>query len=390
MCEGHRATIVGTQHNDVIVGTSHADVIAALGGNDIVHGNGGNDIICGNDGADRLYGGSGNDQLFGGRDDLFFEDDGFPDSVGDMLDGESGNDHLDAGYDGRGPGLEICSCLPDVLSWHSSAHGVRIDIGAGTAVGNGNDTFDGQHVEVDGSPFADVIDGSPGPDVIKSGDGSDLVRSDDGNDTIQTDPTSFNGTRHGNADRVWSGPGNDDVQTVDGPDIVHGGLGDDVIEDGGLSGADQLFGDDGNDTVTDERVSPGDRLSGGTGVDRLNVGQLDGAQFNRPASWNMGTGAMTVHASAGTFHVVADGFETADVSTFTWAVRGTDAADAVVAENDTNFNALGGNDTFTGSRGNDTFDGGPGTDHSLGMGAGDDTCISVEILDKPDCEHITP
>jgi Ca2+-binding RTX toxin-like protein len=79
-------------------------------------------------------------------------------------------------------------------------------------------------------------------------------------------------------------------------------------------------------------------------------------------------------------------------SPFTWSVQGTDGANRVFAQDtaSTDFTGLAGDDTFTGSPGNDTFDGGPGTDHSLGMGAGDDTCISVEILDTPDCEHVTP
>jgi hypothetical protein len=40
--------------------------------------------------------------------------------------------------------------------------------------------------------------------------------------------------------------------------------------------------------------------------------------------------------------------------------------------------------------GDDAFDGGLGNDHSYGMGDGDDTCISVEVIDGSDCEHINP
>jgi Ca2+-binding RTX toxin-like protein len=395
LCEGHRATIVGTHRNDVIVGTSHADVIAALDGNDVVHGEGGNDIICGNDGADRLYGGSGNDQLYGGRSDVFVGEDGF-EADADVLDGGSGNDRLIAGFDPRGSDEPSCQCFPDELTWHSSAHGVHINIGAGTADGDGHDTFDGQHVAVIGSPYADVIDGSPGPDLIFSGDGSDLVRSGDGDDSIETDLFLRAGP-HGGADRVWAGPGNDHVVSGAGPDIVHGGLGNDVITDQGTpDSADQLFGDAGDDEIVDALISTSapQRLSGGTGLDLLNPGLAGRHRSGDSASWNMGTGAMTFHPFGGAVvHVMADGFENANLGGWKFAVRGTDGPNTILtnsnfAGSSTYFTALGGDDTFQGSIGDDTFDGGPGTDHSLGMGDGDDTCISVEVLDKPDCEHI--
>jgi hypothetical protein len=55
----------------------------------------------------------------------------------------------------------------------------------------------------------------------------------------------------------------------------------------------------------------------------------------------------------------------------------------------TTFDGLAGDDTFRGSDYDDTFDGGPGQDHSLGMGDGDDTCVSVETIDGADCEHVS-
>jgi DNA-binding beta-propeller fold protein YncE len=67
MCDGKRATIVGTKHGDHIKGTKHADVIAGLGGNDVIEGGGGNDTICGGEGSDTLLGGKGNDRLDGGK-----------------------------------------------------------------------------------------------------------------------------------------------------------------------------------------------------------------------------------------------------------------------------------------------------------------------------------
>ena len=59
MCDGHHATIVGTDGSNTIVGTSGPDVIVAKGGNDTIRGRGGNDIICAGRGADHVHGGKG-------------------------------------------------------------------------------------------------------------------------------------------------------------------------------------------------------------------------------------------------------------------------------------------------------------------------------------------
>jgi hypothetical protein len=74
-CNGHTATIVGTNGNDHIIGTTGRDVIAGLGGDDVILGLGGNDIICGGGGNDVLNamggaghvlnGGPGNDLCVG-------------------------------------------------------------------------------------------------------------------------------------------------------------------------------------------------------------------------------------------------------------------------------------------------------------------------------------
>src|SRR4051794_25633279 len=67
VCQGQKATIIGTAGNDSLVGTAGADVIVALGGADKVNGLGGNDVICGRMGKDKLKGGAGNDKLQGNK-----------------------------------------------------------------------------------------------------------------------------------------------------------------------------------------------------------------------------------------------------------------------------------------------------------------------------------
>ncbi len=66
ICEGERATIVGTDGDDVIRGTGGRDVFHAREGNDVVKRSAGADIICGGRGADELNGGRGEDTLNGG------------------------------------------------------------------------------------------------------------------------------------------------------------------------------------------------------------------------------------------------------------------------------------------------------------------------------------
>ena len=75
-----------------------------------------------------------------------------------------------------------------------------------------------------------------------------------------------------------------------------------------------------------------------------------------------------------------------------WSVRGTSGDDVLLASGSrgTVFTGLRGDDTFMGSSYDDTFRGGPGQDHALDMGAGVDTCVSVETVDGDPCETVTP
>ena len=103
----------------------------------------------------------------------------------------------------------------------------------------------------------------------------------------------------------------------------------------------------------------------------------------------MGTGRLVfildhpVHLSV--VHV-----ERADLSAWgtTWTVVGTAGPDLLMASGSWGTVFLGGHgdDTFQGSSHDDTFRGGLGQDHALGMGDGQDTCVSVEVIDGNDCE----
>jgi Ca2+-binding RTX toxin-like protein len=144
-CFGQPATIVGTTGDDTLSGTTGPDVIVGLSGNDTISGLDADDRLCGGTGADTLVGGDGDDHLSGGRD--FLEDvtdDGDFISFGDDLDGGAGNDELDPGWD---PGHhEFDGWVGDVIRFPGSTvgppEGLTIDLGAGTAVGQGDDTLD--------------------------------------------------------------------------------------------------------------------------------------------------------------------------------------------------------------------------------------------------------
>lgn len=226
-CLGKQATIVGqgnlrgTAHADVIVAGSAADRVSAGGGNDRICTAGGDDVIEGGTGSDRIEAGGGEDEVVGGNgSDLVLggpgDDTVFGKRGNDSLDGGPGGDFLDSGLgddsvDG-GPGgadqviggvgndrVSGGSGAGDVLEGdlgrdlidggpgaHDTASyalagsgqifldgiGVEVDLGAGTANGDGDDTL--RKIEdVVGTPFADTIAGGAPPNDLYGGSGID-------------------------------------------------------------------------------------------------------------------------------------------------------------------------------------------------------------------------
>ena len=142
-CNGHLATIIGTEGDDELTGTPLADVIVGLGGNDVLKGMGGDDIICGGGGRDRIIGGPGDDVMYGngGLDRM-------RGSAGsDVLFGGQGNDRLNGG-------------------------GSR-DVVAGQA---GADILSG-------GAGADLLLGGPQNDDLTGGLGADVLRGQGGTDS---------------------------------------------------------------------------------------------------------------------------------------------------------------------------------------------------------------
>jgi hypothetical protein len=175
-------TITGTANAETISGTSGDDVICAGGGNDTVTGLGGNDTLKGEAGNDKLLGGIGNDTLDGGL-------------------------------------------KTDTASYSASLTAVIASLAAGTATGEGSDTFIGVE-NLLGSPKADTLAGSPANNTLTGGGGDDTESGGAGNDKV-----------------VGSG-GADTLKGEDGADTVN--------SKDGVNGNDSLDGGSGTDTkITD-------------------------------------------------------------------------------------------------------------------------------------------
>ena len=189
-------TVIGTSSGETLTGTAGDDVICALGGNDTIDGKGGHDVLLGGEGSDLIIGGDGNDTLDGGGGN-------------DTLEGGIGDDKLDGGS-GR-----------DIARYSSLTQGVTVDLGAGTATGQGADTLEG----------VEVVHGSPTGDSLLGGTAADTLNGLGGNDHI---------TGRGGADRLLGGGGGDTLIGVDG-----------------VEGNDTLDGKAGVDTCS---ADPNDRL----------------------------------------------------------------------------------------------------------------------------------
>lgn len=108
LCDGQRATVVGTAGNDFLYGAAGADVLLGLAGDDQLYGSAGDDRLCGGLGDDQLHGDNGQDRLFGGAGADVLRGGGHADSLNggaghDILYGESNTDVLIGG-----PGLDVC------------------------------------------------------------------------------------------------------------------------------------------------------------------------------------------------------------------------------------------------------------------------------------------
>ena len=139
-------TVCGKGGNDTIRLTT-ADGPGSIGAS--ISGGAGDDAVNGGDGNDTLNGDAGNDSLSGGNGD-------------DGLNGGDGSDR--ANYAG-------------------ATAAVTVNLGAGTATGEGADTLTGIE-DATGSSFDDSLTGGTTANGLKGGAGSDALSGAEGNDSL--------------------------------------------------------------------------------------------------------------------------------------------------------------------------------------------------------------
>lgn len=232
--------LTGSPGNDHIVGDAVANGLRGGAGDDRLQGLGGDDTLVGGTGNDTvdlsdatsafvdLGGGSaigeGSDTLFefenaiGSPNDDTIKGDNGPNTLqggtgNDTLEGAGGDDTLNGGGGS------------DTVTYRKSDQAVNVNLGNGTASGDGADTL--EEVEnVDGSRFGDVIqgtelrnrlDGRSGPDEIDGHGGEDFILGRDGDDLLLGQKGNDVLRAGRGRDQLDGGDGNDDV-CKGGPD----------------------------------------------------------------------------------------------------------------------------------------------------------------------------
>lgn len=308
-CLGQQPTITGTNTSETITGTDGDDVIAALGGDDVINGLAGNDRICGDAGIDTIDAGEGNDGINGGEG-------------------------------------------ADVISFASSGAGVRVDLFAGEATGQGSDRLFG----------LERVWGSPRNDELRGDEGRNELRGEAGNDALLAD-AGFDVLSGGTGDDVFEGGSDNDVATfATAPGAVDIDLGAGTGTGEGadnFAGVEAVVGSEHNDVIEgDERDN---YLFGRGGNDEIvGAGGYDYAVFwfapnGVDADLADGTAKGEGNDSlAGISGLVGSPFD--DVLTGDPAANYLDGGDG---GNDVLVGA-DGDDLFVGRGGEDTYDGGAG------------------------------
>lgn len=412
-CDGKVATIVvapkpGSFSTDPVIGTPGDDVIVGSSQSDDIDGAGGNDTICGLAGADDLAGGPGDDRLFGGLDEEYSPDD---DYFGDRIAPGPGDDYVDLGHDPQSQDLfDLDTGYWDVVSYAAAAGPVVVDLGAGTATGEGTDTIAAITYGggIEGSAYDDRLTGQAGPDWIAAGGGDDTVLGGDGDDRLEADqfrrypsygpdPKPGDDVVDGGAGRDYivgghgadtlSGGGGHDVIRADDSEgtTVHGGAGADTV---GGSGSLRAYGQGGRDTLWPQVDGPGlIEVLGGAGRDTVRLDVV--RDLSRKTRVVIGRTRGIVQIG-GEQVVRFSSAPRLDLNAMhggpvTWIGTGRpDVADLENSNGPVRAYGRGGNDRITGSWERDVLDGGPGRD-VLDGSAGRDRCLRGERLQS--CER---
>ncbi|MGZ4257252.1 MAG: beta strand repeat-containing protein [Gaiellaceae bacterium] len=404
-------TITGDAQQNTLSGGGGSDTIDGGGDNDTVNGDAGNDVLSGGSGDDSVNGGDGNDTLSGraGSDALdggtgtntanygaaaaavdvnlragtaSNDGDGGSDTLtgiqnvtapaisGNVLQGDAGNNVLDSGGAGS-----------DTVSYSGAANGVTVDLGAGTATGDGTDTLIGGYATVTGSSFGDSLTAAPGGSVLNGGGGNDTLAGGPGNDAISGGNGDDSVSGSAGVNTLDGGPGKDTLDYSSATSVPLASLaagavvatwpsaGTDSLANfenvTGSPGADVLIGDGGDNVL--RGLGGNDFLQGGAGDD-----SLQGGSGNDTADFADSSGGVSVDLAAQT--ALGDG---------------TDNLSLIENANGSNFadqlSGNGGPNTLQGLGGNDQLDGGGGSD-TIGGGNGDDSIYAKDgIADNVTC-----
>lgn len=374
-----------------ICGAAGDDVISDGHGNDSVYGGDDDDSVsqgAAANGTDALVGGAGSDTVdYGARTTATVIDataalssgqdangDGDASDVGDERDTlvafetyatGSGNDTLtgiggapETFVPGDGDDTIDGGAGANALDYSSSSAAMTIDVGEGTAVGQGSDTFENINAFI-GSDFDDLlIWDAVTPVAFQGGDGVDTVdaSAETANVTIDLSSVPFGGP-NGDVENALGGSGNDL--------LIGNNLGNHLV---GNDGNDTLSGNGGNDKL--EGDAGNDNYSGGLGGDTLTF-------INSPAG-------ITADVSLGFATGEGDDALANDIEIIVGSQFKDDLTGGEnIAGASLNFRlkGKGGNDNLTGSNGNDTINGGKGND-KIRAGRGDDTLKGGKGKDK--------
>jgi large repetitive protein len=305
--------IQGRAGDDTLIGEAGADTIDGGVGNDVIDGGIGNDILDGGEGDDLVYGGSGNDTVSGGAGDDTLMGEAGDDildggSGDDLIDGGSGNDQLRGGtgddvlIGGAGNDTIDGGSGIDTVSYENATGAVNVDLGAGTATGEGTDTITGVE-SVIGSSFGDSITGDSGDNTLSGGAGNDVITGGAGADTID-------------------GGAGDDMIHADADDVITGGSGTDTVSfsessdsvrfDLAEAGVEQVIGSANNDVFSFGGAADGDHfvVDGGGGYNVLDLSGFDSSSIsvdNDLVTVDMGGGESFTIEISNVDHFIADG-----------------------------------------------------------------------------------
>jgi Ca2+-binding RTX toxin-like protein len=402
--KGGNDRIIGGDGDDVICGGKGEDLVDAGDGDDILLGQGSDDVLQAGPGDDILLGQGGNDTMDGregdldqvdysaatapiqadlsshsvtgqGTDSVFavevvfgspFDDTLTAGTGGGSLFGSGGNDMLNGGgFDDTlegGPGDDTISGANgfDALTFFGSSTPVTVDLAAGTAAGEGTDTFTSVEL-VYGSELNDTIRGNDQSNVLSGMGGDDIVDGRGDVDVIAFPFTEAGvvvdmgpGTATGQGadtfsaiEGVYGSPFDDALTGNDAANILYGDLGNDTLK--GLGGDDYFVPDLGDDVVD----------GGAGGYDIVDFGfSLIGV-----------TASLTTGSATGDGQDSMTGIEALVGSDFHDELEGGPGDDIL-------FGGIGP-DLLKGLAGNDDLSGGPDSDFTDG-GPGFDNCSTNE------------